>query len=460
MKHFSTMMFAVLIIASFTACESVPDGVGDGVDNVKEGAEASTEKATSGSDESDSSGSSAGLSEEDEQKLEYVDRAREKCPVDDGARPWSEEDERLTDKRAAVRTCETQLENRKADLEELDPQTKGHPRFKKAQKYVDTLDQKIPKWHDEVEEMMAEQSADRERFNEYKEFFGRDQRLTIERLWEFKSADDPSVEAKTFQIEQWVDAGVTLDDKESKCRDRFDIDKEYTSYKDDEAMQPNNACDVVYNWRDYMTSFIAHAAGNRAEEHKKELEEWITELKEKGLIKDDRRAALDNLEGQEKELLKKYQEFFDQMEVEITDEVTGNMNTDFAELKPKYEEAFETAVETERWNMKGLYKEKKVEKPLKERFSDRDYSVLDYGVGGKDWMIERDGMGNPVARKHNGKVVLQKDDEDFCRIYNFQAKAQYDGNNYGKAKIIATNSPSQRELLTPSTSYYRISSCP
>lgn len=446
------IVLCVTLTGAF-GCSTVQDVAGD------------ADSATSGavSSVTDDDGESGGSGQESDFDYSKFEDARERCPVEKGEKPWNVDKEPLrpTDMRAEIRSCETQLENRREDIEEASATTRAQPRFKEAKSYVETLEQRIPEWREEYKQADAQQSADRERSNAYNEFFDRGQRVFVRNIWkELIQPDDPEIDKKSFQIEDMLESALTLDDKKQTCRDKFMVDQEFTTHQEDEALHPDNACDIVVNWRDYFKTYLARNAATDAKQLRGELEEMIEDLADKGLTSDEYRSKLEDPEGQNKALLERYAKYFDKMDEEIDESVTGKVDVSFEDLRPDYEQALETAADTNRWDGSSYHKEPKVRQAIDEHFADKDYRVVDYGVGGKDWQIERSATGNPVARKHNGRVVVKHPKEDYCRIYDFQAKGEYTGSGYTDAKIIGTRSKSRRQLLTPSDSPYRVSACP
>lgn len=401
------------------------------------------------------------VDEEDEDALEAVEQLQEDCPVEEGAVPW-DEDERLSLQEADVSSCETNLENRRADLDEVSTTTTQTSRYESARDYLSELDNRIAEWDETIEQKYAERGADRERSNEWSDFFDRDEQRVVRNMHEdMIFADEPDVEYAGFQIEDTIEVASAFPEKEERCQEYFDIDRDWSSYDEDEAMHPSNACDLAYNFEDHMTRYLGYNIQSEAESVTEDLEETLDDIRRNGMVSEEEKAKMTDPEAAKADLAERYEGYFeDELGIDFNESLLDDIDA-FEGLDEQFEDAVAEAQQEQRLDPADYNEEPAVESAI-ERVADEEmdrFEFVTYGVAGSDWRVEHKADGTPDYRVHDGRVAFQVEGEDYCRVYDFHATADYAGGGDYQDPRLDLNRGQPTYALTEDTTY-RISACP
>ncbi|MFP4600099.1 MAG: hypothetical protein ACLFVJ_17710 [Persicimonas sp.] len=443
-------LFAISLI--FAGCSNL-SGVADkatgkaGAGAAKKAAKKATSDDADDADDTDDI-EDVGLNPQDKNILNNVDKIAEQCPID-GSTPYGEDDAFST-KKDAVYQCETGLPRVKKQLESIDRPKRAHPRYVDAKKYVTELSDVVPEWARALDKEYAKGRKNAKLGTDYSDVFGNSDIRIIKALWRVKNDEEMLSLSGEHNFDKDVEAARALEEHTEECKEKYDTGENYTRYDDDEAMAPMNACDVVYNWREYMPEYLNDYLVASVDVEREDIQTDIDRLEREGYIFDGDRQRMANLEEHVKELETSYGEVLGELESDLEADAQASLQ-ELLELSEPFEKTFEKAAAESRWSKDGLHAEPEAEKAIKEIFaSAKSMKVLDYGVDKPDWYIKKGANNIPVSRHHRGFALVKVDGESFCRIYDFSASGQYDGTGYTRASVTDVN---------PERDVYKVTTC-
>ncbi len=267
------------------------------------------------------------------------------------------------------------------------------------------------------------------------------QESVLRTLSDFSSKGEIPRRDKMWDFDKIQRVGAAATAARGPCTERFlkNADPIAGRSKGHHLYDPNVTCRLLVDYHDKVgPAFVEAYELREAQRTHEAFVQQIKAIAETGQTNEKSLAPLLSLDRSADRISSEVKTTFDYFKQPMPKSLADAFDT-IAALGSEVNAAIAKAQKVDRWKpMKkkdrhpdvkaGLDRDLKAERP--------ELTVVGYFVDDKQGNIERDRKGRPVARGHSGYVLVRTSKKaKSCRIYPFQATAEYDGKKYQRPRI-------------------------
>ena len=369
------------------------------------------------------------LTQNERSAIQRVEMLEDDCPAEaafyDGDDLSEDAHHYFSERQQRLSSCERNVLQSKPRLESVDAVHHTNPRYIAAAEYIEAMEAGLPTWRDTLEDEMFASQELRALGNKYNSLLGTRSPISglIVELWNIKNGEEPEeyTRINVERIKEHAENAI------EPCENEFLTSEEtFTTFEEDNALHPTNACHFAMNWQDYTVHYLTLEGVNRVEGYYEDMVSRAEDIREDGRFHESTRVRMTDMPAAMQDNVERTTERFAHADATLPDEVQAAYDR-LNELEANYQASYADAITVDRWDPQFNGKHSDVQSSLRSVVGSTDFSLVDYALYNSDGQIRYE-MGNPVARTHTGNVLVSAGDH--CRIYRFTAVAQYDGSGY------------------------------